>query len=99
MNQGAPPVLRAHAAICSWKATGEAYRVLPVFRETLPTVKDKESLVPLTYAAELGPAGKSLVPEIRTLLASDDLMIRCAAGDALRRIDHSALPPINDDYP
>ena len=93
------PTLRTQAAIYFWHLTGETDQVLSVLRETLPTLKDNASQPPLNYAAELGPVAKPFVPQIQSLLTNDDWSIRQLAGKALRRIDPSALPPINEGHP
>jgi HEAT repeat protein len=99
MRQAAPPSLRAQAAIYYWRITGETNQVLGVIRETLATVKDNQSQPPLNYTSELGPAAKPLVPQIQALLTNEDWSIRQLAGKALRNIDPTALPPINEGYP
>jgi hypothetical protein len=47
---------------------------------------------------ELGPVAKPFVPQIQALLNCDDVSIRQLAGKALRKIDPSALPPMNEGY-
>jgi HEAT repeat protein len=93
------PSLRAQAAVYLWQATGDTNQVLPVLCETLATVKDNSSQAPVDYAAQLGSAAKPLVPQIQALLANGDWSIRQAAGHALRRIDPTALPLINEGRP
>jgi HEAT repeat protein len=93
------PSLRAQAAIYYWRITGDTNQVLPVFQNTLGTLNDFPNHSPLAFIAELGPSAKSLVPQIQALLTNQDQSIRFLAGTALRRIDPSALPPINEGYP
>ena len=99
MGQANSPSLRAQAAVYFWRLTGDTNSALPVLRETLRTVRDYQSQAPLNYSAELGPAARPLALQIRTFLTNDDQMIRYLAGRALRRIDPTALPPINEGYP
>jgi HEAT repeat protein len=92
----AEPTLRTQAAVYWWNAIGDPRPLLAVLQETLPTVKDNNSQPPLNYAAELGAVARPLVPQIQPLLTNDDWSIRQLAGKALRRIDPSALPLINE---
>ena len=93
------PSLSAKAALYYWRVSRDTNRVLPVFRNTLSTVHEFQSESPLKSVIELGPSAKSLVPQIQALLTNQEQSIRFLAGTALRRIDPSALPPINEGYP
>jgi HEAT repeat protein len=100
MELADPPTLRARAAVYFWQATGDTNRVLAAFREMLVSVKDQQSQPPpVDYVGELGPVARPLVPLIARFLNGDDVALRQLAGKALRRIDPSALPPINEGYP
>jgi HEAT repeat protein len=96
MKDANPPVLRSQAAVYYWQLTGDTEATLPAFVEAF---QEGEGPAELDFAAELGAHAKPLVPQIRALLYSDDLHTRERAGKALRRIDPTVLPPINEGYP
>jgi hypothetical protein len=91
--------LRCQAAVYYWRATASAKEALAVFREVFEAQNDVECAQALTRVIEFGSIARELSPQIKPLLTNGDWHCRLLAGSALRRIDPSALPPINEGYP
>jgi HEAT repeats len=97
--QGAEPVSLCFGAMYLSQLRGGTDPVLPAVSDTFRNAQDKRGAPPPGDTAKLDAIAKPLIPRIQALLTNDNPGIRQLAGKALRRIDPTALPPINEGHP
>jgi hypothetical protein len=80
------PTMRALAANRFYLATGDTNKALPIIAEALNHVKNGDDQALITIIDDFGPAAKSLIPQLESLLTHPDQFIRYTAGKTLHSV-------------